>query len=66
MAAEDLASRPPSAFRLIKRMLREDTLARIEAVAPGTDPVWDVWRAPATRDAVAAYRERTLRAKSKG
>lgn len=62
-AAEELASRPRAAFRATKRMLRADALARIEAVPPGADPVWDVWRAPATRAAVAAYRERTLGAK---
>jgi enoyl-CoA hydratase len=65
-AAEELASRAPSAFRLTKRALRQDALARIEAVPPGVDPVWDVWRSPATREAVAAYRERTLGAKRSG
>jgi hypothetical protein len=58
--AEELATREPTAFAAIKRELRANAMARIATHAPGADPVWDVWRAPATRAAVEAYRARTL------
>jgi enoyl-CoA hydratase len=58
--AGELASRPRAAFAEIKRALRHDAIARLGALAPGADPVWDVWRSPETRAAVEAYRARTL------
>jgi enoyl-CoA hydratase len=64
--ARELAALTPAAFAATKRALRGETLARLRAVPPGTDPVWDQWRAPETRAAVDAYRARTLSAKSRG
>ena len=62
-AAEELAGREPAAFAATKLALRDDALRRLEAARATGDPVWDIWRTPATRAAVAAYRERTLRAR---
>ena len=61
--AADLGSRPPAAFAGIKRALRAEALARMQAHAPGLDPVWDVWRTPEVRAAVDAFRARTLSSK---
>jgi enoyl-CoA hydratase len=58
--AEELAGRGAAAFAATKRALRAQALARMTAAAPGDDPTWDVWRAPATRTAVEAYRARAL------
>jgi enoyl-CoA hydratase len=63
--ARELAALSPSAFAATKRALRAETLARMRAVPPGTDPVWEQWRAPETRAAVEAYRTRTLSAKGR-
>src|SRR5262249_34827289 len=64
--ARELAALSPAAFAATKRALRAETLARLRAVPPGTDPVWEPWRAPETRAAVDAYRTRTLSARSRG
>jgi len=58
--AEALAAHDRTAFALVKRQLRAPALRLIEALRPGEDDVWDVWRSAETRAAVAAYRERTL------
>jgi enoyl-CoA hydratase len=59
-AAEELAGRAPAAFAGIKRALRAEASARIDAARRAGDPVWAVWKAPETRAAVEAYRTRTL------
>jgi len=60
-AAEELGMRPAAAFAATKRALRAQALARMTAArAGGGDPVWDIWRAPETRAAVEAYKQRTL------
>ena len=60
-AAEELATRPPTAFAATKTSLRADALRHLHAVVATGDPTWDVWRTAETRAAVDAYRERTLR-----
>jgi enoyl-CoA hydratase/carnithine racemase len=60
-AAEELATRPPTAFAATKAALRGDALRKLEAAAATGDPAWDIWRTAETRAAVDAYRERTLR-----
>ncbi len=63
--ADALGGREPVAFAAIKRALRADAIARVEAAVRDGDPIWDVWRSPETRAAVAAYRARTLSAKER-
>jgi enoyl-CoA hydratase len=58
--AQELAGLPAGAFGVTKTTLRARTLARIDALEPGRDPVWDAWRSPPARSAVEAYRARTL------
>jgi len=58
--AEALAVHDPTAFAHVKLELRAPALRRMETFRPGEDPIWDLWRSPETRAAVAAYRERTL------
>jgi len=60
-SAEALAAQDATAFGHVKRQLRAPALRLIEALRPGEDPIWDVWRSAETRAAVAAYRERTLK-----
>lgn len=61
--ARELAALPAGAFAESKARLRAEASARLHAVAPGADPVWDAWRSPAVHAAVEAYRARTLKAK---
>jgi enoyl-CoA hydratase len=65
-AAEELAARPPAAFAATKTALRAPTLRHLGAHPPGADPAWRIWRAPETRAAVEAYRQRTLGARTRG
>src|SRR5437660_173921 len=43
-AAEELATRPPTAFAATKTSLRADALRHLHAVVATGDPTWDVWR----------------------
>jgi len=53
--ARDLAGIPPEAYRRIKRQLRGETLARMEAiVAERSDPMLDAWIVPGAAEASAA------------
>ncbi len=61
--AGELARLPVGAFAESKARLRAEASARLHAVAPGADPVWNAWRSPAVHAAVEAYRARTLKAK---
>lgn len=61
--AAELGALSPAAYATTKRALRADALARMDAHAPGADPIWDDWRSEPVRAAVAAYRQRTLGAK---
>ncbi|HZR82309.1 MAG TPA: enoyl-CoA hydratase/isomerase family protein [Candidatus Binatia bacterium] len=58
--AAELGAILPSAFAATKRTLRADALSRMNASAPGADPVWDHWRSPEVRAAVEAYRKRVV------
>jgi enoyl-CoA hydratase len=62
--ARELAAIAPAAFAQTKRALRAEAIARIEAVTPGADPIWDRWRSPEVRASVEAYRQRALRKSS--
>lgn len=63
--AEELAAARPLAFAASKRALRADFLARIwAAAAGGLDPVWRTWQTPDALQAMAAFRDRTLRKKA--
>jgi enoyl-CoA hydratase len=59
--ARELAAIAPAAFAQTKLALRAEAIRRMEAVAPGADPIWDRWRSPGVRESVEAYRRRTLR-----
>lgn len=61
--ARELGAFEPSAFASTKQALRAEFRARLASHAPGHDPVWHQWRSPATREAIADYRTRTLAAK---
>jgi enoyl-CoA hydratase len=58
--AGELAARDPIAFERVKIGLRAPALREIDAARAAGDPMWDVWRSPRTREAVEAYRTRTL------
>jgi enoyl-CoA hydratase len=63
--ADELASTRPLAFASSKRALRADYLARIRAsAAGGLDPIWQTWRTQDALQAMAAFRDRTLRKKA--
>ena len=63
--AEELAAARPLAFASSKRALRADHLARIQAAAGGgLDPVWRTWQTQDALQAMAAFRDRTLRKKA--
>ncbi len=63
--AEELAAARPLAFSSSKRALRADYLARIRAAAGGgLDPVWRTWQTQDALQAMAAFRDRTLRKKA--
>jgi enoyl-CoA hydratase len=63
--ADELASARPLAFASSKRALRADHLARIRAsAAEGLDPTWKSWQTPDALQAMAAFRDRTLKKKA--
>lgn len=63
--AGELADARPVAFASSKRALRAEHLARIRAAAAGgLDPVWQTWQTPDALQAMAAFRDRTLRKKA--
>jgi len=63
--AGELAEARPLAFASSKRALRADHLARIRAAAEaGLDPVWRTWQTQDALQAMAAFRDRTLRKKA--
>lgn len=63
--ADELASARPLAFASSKRALRADHLARIRAATDGgLDPVWQTWQTQDALQAMAAFRDRTLRKKA--
>jgi enoyl-CoA hydratase len=63
--AGELAEARPLAFSSSKRALRADHLARIRAAAAGgLDPVWQTWQTQDALQAMAAFRDRTLRKKA--
>jgi enoyl-CoA hydratase len=62
--AGELGAREPAAFAAVKYSLRADALRRLDTTRADGDPVWEIWRRPQTRAAVAAYRARTLGARS--
>ena len=65
--AEELAAARPLAFASSKRALRAEHLARIRAAAAdggGLDAIWHSWQTPDALQAMAAFRERTLRKKA--
>lgn len=60
--ARELAAHNPVALSWTKRSLRAPALARmVEARASGQDPVWELWRSDAVREAVSTFRAATLR-----
>ncbi len=62
--ANSLAAAPRASFSATKRVLRAPGLARIHAArAAGPDLVWEVWRSPEVRAAIAAYGASVLRRK---
>lgn len=62
--AGTLAAAPRATYAATKRGLRAPGLARIQAArAAGPDPVWEVWRSPEVRAAIAAYGASVLRRK---
>lgn len=63
--AEELAGARPLAFASSKRALRAEFLSRIQAAAgAGLDPVWRTWQTQDALQAMAAFRDRTLRKKA--
>lgn len=63
--AGELAAARPLAFASSKRALRAEHLARIRASAvAGLDPVWQTWQTQDALEAMAAFRDRTLRKKA--
>jgi enoyl-CoA hydratase len=63
--AGELAEVRPQAFWSSKRALRADHLARIRAAqAGGLDEIWNSWRTPDALQAMAGFRDRTLRKKA--
>jgi len=63
--AGELAAARPLAFASSKRALRAEHLARIRAAAEGgLDPVWQTWQTQDALQAMAAFRDRTLRKKA--
>jgi enoyl-CoA hydratase len=63
--AAELAAPPPVAFSSTKRVLRRAALGRMAEArrgsATGGDPAWSAWRTPEVLQAMAAYRQRTLK-----
>jgi enoyl-CoA hydratase len=63
--AAEIAAHRPFAFASSKRALRAEHLARVRAAAAGgLDPIWQTWQTPDALQAMAAFRDRTLRRKA--
>lgn len=60
-AAAQLAALPPEVFRITKRALRAEAVARMDAAAEYDRAVHALWAAPQTHDRIRAYVERTMR-----
>lgn len=59
--AMELGAAPKSSYAHVKRALRAEPLARMQAARrSGPDAAWSVWRQPEVLAAIRAYRDRVL------
>jgi len=59
--AAQLAALPPEVFRMTKRHLRADALARMDAAAEYDAEALRIWRAPETHERIRDYLARTIK-----